>query len=228
VLSQQLDAQFGGSVGGLLYRAAQGWAQLPAGTSGQFLKTNGSGAAPSFAAAGGGMQYVSSTPTTSGSSVTISGLDATSTYHLFFKGVSSTNGGANVLFRVGYSAGSTDSTAVYTGWKWVSNTSGTIGGSSADSADSASSVIIATQDAAAGGLFAGWTTIQRLSSTALYLEGSSVPLNSNGAIHGTGGDPTWNVRGTYTGSQVMDAVVLVLSAGTFDAGSVLLFKTPNA
>lgn len=40
--------------GTVLYRGAAGWAALAPGTSGQFLKTNGVGADPAWAAAGGG------------------------------------------------------------------------------------------------------------------------------------------------------------------------------
>lgn len=40
--------------GVVLYRGASGWAALSPGTSGHFLKTNGAGADPSWAAASGG------------------------------------------------------------------------------------------------------------------------------------------------------------------------------
>jgi hypothetical protein len=40
--------------GSILYRGAAGWAGLPPGTAGNFLKTNGAGADPAWAAASGG------------------------------------------------------------------------------------------------------------------------------------------------------------------------------
>lgn len=40
--------------GSILYRGSTGWAALAPGTAGQFLKTNGAGADPSWAAGGGG------------------------------------------------------------------------------------------------------------------------------------------------------------------------------
>ena len=40
--------------GAILYRGASGWAALAPGTSGHFLKSNGAGADPSYAAASGG------------------------------------------------------------------------------------------------------------------------------------------------------------------------------
>lgn len=44
----------GSTQGMVLYRGASGWAVLSAGTSGHFLKTNGAGADPEWAAASGG------------------------------------------------------------------------------------------------------------------------------------------------------------------------------
>lgn len=43
----------GSTRGSVLYRGASGWAALTPGTSGQFLKTNGAGADPTWAAGGG-------------------------------------------------------------------------------------------------------------------------------------------------------------------------------
>jgi hypothetical protein len=45
-----------GAQGDVLYRDGTGWVNLPAGTSGHFLQTNGAGADPEWAAAGGGWQ----------------------------------------------------------------------------------------------------------------------------------------------------------------------------
>ena len=44
----------GAAQGDILYRDSTSWARLPAGTSGHFLKTQGAGAAPTWAAASGG------------------------------------------------------------------------------------------------------------------------------------------------------------------------------
>ena len=55
-LSVFLDAALGGPArGALLYRGGAGWLPLPPGTSGQFLKTNGSGADPAWAVGGSGV-----------------------------------------------------------------------------------------------------------------------------------------------------------------------------
>ena len=52
-LSAALDT-ISSTRGTVLYRGASGWAALPPGTAGQFLKTNGAGADPAWASGGGG------------------------------------------------------------------------------------------------------------------------------------------------------------------------------
>src|SRR5690348_13949221 len=47
-LSQALDLIGSAAQGDILYRGASGWARLPAGTSGNFLKTQGTGANPTW------------------------------------------------------------------------------------------------------------------------------------------------------------------------------------
>lgn len=53
-LSEVLDFVGSAARGDILYRGASTWTRLPAGTSGQFLKTLGSGADPAWSATGGG------------------------------------------------------------------------------------------------------------------------------------------------------------------------------
>jgi hypothetical protein len=52
--SAAIDSAFGSTRGSVLYRGASGWTILAPGTSGYFLRTNGSGADPQWAAGGGG------------------------------------------------------------------------------------------------------------------------------------------------------------------------------
>ena len=60
-LSTMFDAQFGSTIGDILYRGTSGWQTLAAGTSGQVLETQGAGAAPQWitSAAGAGVTSVS-------------------------------------------------------------------------------------------------------------------------------------------------------------------------
>lgn len=53
-LTQVLDLVGSVTYGDILYRDSTSWARLPAGTSGNFLKTQGAGAAPTWAAASAG------------------------------------------------------------------------------------------------------------------------------------------------------------------------------
>lgn len=53
-LSQVLDLIGGATWGDILFRGTAGWQRLAAGAAGLFLKTNGAGADPAWAAAGGG------------------------------------------------------------------------------------------------------------------------------------------------------------------------------
>lgn len=58
-VSDLLDSVFGTTQGGILYRGASAWALLSPGTSGQYLKANGTGANPSWATFSTSTGYVS-------------------------------------------------------------------------------------------------------------------------------------------------------------------------
>jgi hypothetical protein len=78
-LSEILDFIGSAAQGDILYRGASSWARLGAGTSGQFLKTLGTGANPAWGNVTSG-QWTKTTPVTlSGSSVDITGIPATVT-----------------------------------------------------------------------------------------------------------------------------------------------------
>jgi hypothetical protein len=62
-LSEILDFISSAAQGDILYRGAATWARLAAGTSGWFLKTNGAGADPAWAAAAGGGGTAPTDPT---------------------------------------------------------------------------------------------------------------------------------------------------------------------
>jgi hypothetical protein len=65
-----------GNQGAILYKDAAAWAALAPGTSGQFLKTNGAAANPSWGAGGGSWAVIASTTLTgTATSVDFTGLD---------------------------------------------------------------------------------------------------------------------------------------------------------
>ena len=100
--------------GDVMYYDGTNWVRLGAGTSGQFLKTNGAGANPAWAdTVAGGMTLLSTLTTTSGSTQTASGLTLTSYIALYIvvNSVSSTTSyGLNMagvqVSGTGISAGS--------------------------------------------------------------------------------------------------------------------------
>ena len=79
-LSEVLDFIGSAAQGDILYRGASAWARLGAGTSGQFLKTQGAGADPVWATpASGGAMTKLGTATVGGSAVTSLTINLTAT-----------------------------------------------------------------------------------------------------------------------------------------------------
>lgn len=62
VFIEAMDLASAGSQGDILYRGANGWQRLAAGTSGNFLKTQGAGADPAWAAVTGGSSQLVGVP----------------------------------------------------------------------------------------------------------------------------------------------------------------------
>ena len=94
-----------GAAGGVLYSAgASAPAFSAAGTSGQYLKSNGA-SAPSWVTAAGGITLATPVASTSGTSVTFTGIPAgTKRITMMFKGVS-TDGTGDKLIQIGDSGG---------------------------------------------------------------------------------------------------------------------------
>lgn len=70
--------------GDVMYYDGTNWVRLAAGTSGQFLKTNGAGANPAWVTASGGMTLLGTITTTSGNSQSLTGLTLTGYKYLRF------------------------------------------------------------------------------------------------------------------------------------------------
>ena len=102
--------------GDLLYRDGSGLQRLAAGTSGQFLKTQGSGANPTWANAGGGQfQFVTRTAITSTvASVAFTNLEANNYHKFVFQGIDSTdNGGEDWAAQLSVDNGSSYLNSTY-------------------------------------------------------------------------------------------------------------------
>ena len=75
-LSEILDFIGSAAQGDILYRDAAAWARLGAGTSGQFLKTQGAAANPIWAADSGGLTLGTKQASTSGTAIDFTGIPA--------------------------------------------------------------------------------------------------------------------------------------------------------
>lgn len=109
-LSQILDFLGSAAQGDILFRGSSGWQYLAPGTSGNFLKTNGAGADPSWASAGGGggggWTLVASQAMSGNTSFDFTGLSAYSDLRVTFEGVGYNNS-AQPTIRVSTDNGST-------------------------------------------------------------------------------------------------------------------------
>ena len=87
--------------GDVMYYDGTNWVRLAAGTSGQFLKTNGAGADPSWVTASGGMTLLATLATTSGNSVPTGTLNLTPYRKLFISlnGISASASTIGVLLN---------------------------------------------------------------------------------------------------------------------------------
>ena len=112
--------------GDVLYRDGSGIQRLPAGTSGNFLKTQGAGSNPVWAA-GGGWSLVGSSNTGvgTGTSHTFTGISSTARQVLYlFKGISF-DGDQNYSIRIGPSGGVVTSGYVNNNIFWGNSSQGT-------------------------------------------------------------------------------------------------------
>jgi hypothetical protein len=107
--------------GSILYRGAATWAALSPGTDGQVLKTNGAGANPAWETSGT-LTKLGDTATTSGTSVTISGIPTTATKVEFHFNGLSFSGADELRMQLGTS-GPAYQTSGYIGCVSVTSTS---------------------------------------------------------------------------------------------------------
>ncbi len=210
--------------GDLLYRGASGWTLLPAGTSGQFLKTLGAGANPQWASGGGAFSLISSLSAPTSNAFTFTGLSLTSysRVHLYLNQVQVGTDGA-FLFMQFYTAGVHRTTAIYR-WKTTSSSSGGVG-SFNEGNNTADTAIRLTH-----GSTSDWGT-GNVSSEHYQgsIEISGIPTGMNTSVvwQGVSVGPTTNyIRQTGHGgldqTSVLDGIVVYPSTGTLTAGTAKL------
>ena len=110
--------------GDILYRDSSTWARLPAGTSGQFLKTQGTGANPTWGTVSAGFTLSSEQATTSGSSVTFGSIPAGTKMIIVNLAGVSTNGTGGCGVQIGDAGGL--ETSGYAGRSTIAEGGGTV------------------------------------------------------------------------------------------------------
>jgi hypothetical protein len=160
--------------GDVMYYSGTDWVRLGAGTSGQYLKTNGAAANPEWAtvSGAGGAVILGEVSTASGSSVTLGSLVLTDykVIQLWLLGVSHSNTGFGL--KVGNS--SSDEVTVYS---MTASGAGdvTCGTVHIDLADGKGTALAAAGSVVGGGSF---DTALSTSSTAIYFETASAPFDA--------------------------------------------------
>jgi hypothetical protein len=97
-LSELLDFIGGAARGDILYRGASAWARLPAGTSGNFLKTLGAGADPAWdTVSSGGMTLITSASFPAATTWSFTNLGGYKLLLVCLRGVAQSSGSSQVL-----------------------------------------------------------------------------------------------------------------------------------
>jgi len=210
-LSQLLDWIGSAAQGDVLYRGSSAWARLAAGTSGQFLQTQGTGANPQWATvSGGGITTIASGSLPAATTQPLTDIPATYAYLILkLTGASSNTGTRQPLVRASTDNGSSyDSTAAnYAGT--IYNSIGLALGNTTlaslgESADGAASV---TWDATIN-LF-GYQSGPEMTYLSRFR--TSVGIE-------------YHIRGTYRSTSAVNALqILWNGSGNFDAGTYALY-----
>jgi hypothetical protein len=184
--------------GDILYRGSSSWARLPAGTSGQFLKTEGTGANPTWGTVSAGFTLATEQATTSGTSKTFGSIPAgTKMIVVMFEGVSYT-ADVQTLLTIG-DAGGLETSGYAATAKDVDVASET---------HSTSAFIYDDGEGAAGIITGAWTlTLKDASNYTWVATGVFRTVDSMTIISGVK-------------SLSAELTQLQISGGTFDAGSI--------
>ena len=179
---------------------AWGLAGANYGSSGQVLTSNGSGSAPTWSTASGGITLATSVATTSGTSVDFTSIPSTVKAITVMYSLVSTNGNGTPRVQLGTSSGVT--TSGYVGTSKGSSNTNLSGGFDVGNGFASSSNV-----------FSGQFHIRLLSSNTWTANGML-------GVSTTGADIGW-CSGTITLGGTLDRIRFTNTGGdTFDAGSV--------
>ena len=206
--------------GDILYRDSSAWARLPAGTSGQFLKTQGAGANPTWGTVPSADIVLLATTTASGSSVDFTLQNATySSYKFVLENVGVSNDNINLWMR-----------------------SSTDGGSSFDSGSSNYRYSVLGYEDSNAAATSGINTYMQLTSANSTLGNAANehvsgvvycfnPADTEYTLFGfqlaniyVSSSASWGVgSGLRQSAADVDAVQFTLSAGTFNDGRIKMY-----
>jgi len=207
--------------GDILYRDSSTWARLPAGTSGQFLKTQGTGANPTWGTvSGGGFEFVSST-NASGASVEFESLSGNYDYRLQFRNVTCA-ADTQMIMQFGTGGTPTYATANYqTQYAVFEQSAAGYAGN-----DGSGQAHITLGNSMNGSTPRnGYVEIYDLANSSVFTSLWGIMIAEQ-----NGGVETMNIFGGYLETaQADNSIKLDETAGTtFNGGSIALFRRPNA
>jgi len=213
--------------GDILYYDGTNYVRLPAGTSGQFLQTQGPGANPQWAdASGGDMVKLAETDiTTATSTVDFTQISSTYKNYLFIGSNLTRSVAANVQIdvRLSNDGGSTFHSS---GYMWVIDDASIFSGggpnqnASGNYSDSSMEIINGSVNT---GTFASqftlWLHNPLDTSHFTYIQGSSASIQdvTNDPFHSS------NFAGKYNTAEANDAVRFLLSSGSFGDGTITMY-----
>lgn len=227
-LSQVLDLIGGATWGDVLFRGTAGWQRLAAGAAGQFLKTNGAGADPVWAAPGGGGSLVLLEQHTAAASASLNFaasisatydeylieflnvLPATNTTKLFMR--MSTNAGAT------YDAGANYSFAALSSNRFATSTTG------ADSGAAQIQLMNSSADntVATGGICGSLRLFSPGSPTQHKGVRASLMFVTSGTLE------SCESSGFYRSLTAVNAFQFLMSAGNIASGTIRVYGVAKA
>jgi hypothetical protein len=189
-------------------------ARLGIGTAGQILQVNSGATAPEWVtpAGGGGASFtqLAATATTSGGTVTVTGLSGYNTLWVTWESVGTdTSGEPTITIRFNSDSGANYSCS---GLR-LTNLSASTTLMAQENQNGSGALTIATQGSSAGNTFSGGLIIEGANTTGVKV--GQVICGSSGT-NAVGRSGTFR----YTGSSVISSVSIITGSGNFDEGTI--------
>jgi hypothetical protein len=207
------------AAGDLIYgSAADTAARLGIGTAGQVLKVNGTADAPEWGSVVSGDNFTllntGGTATTSGTTVTVSGISGQDKLAILFRGVSST--GASARFDIQFNSSTSDYQCF--GGKFVGEAS--YNSANVSVINSQTAILVAQQGDNQNSTVTGFLIVSGANGS-----GTKVWHAGAGSVKGssTANGEFTNLAGVWTDSSTITSVTIRSDFGTFDAGTLFVY-----